>query len=290
MNKLDIIKQTRSISSNTLLETLKKLLQSDKKISEAYFRDQWLESLRRHPEIFSDGWYNPPPNGISVLFGTEDNTRRTSFKSLRPQEYWPSDEVFLNKDQGIAMFYASPVDKNSGMIGDFGLFIYFGKKPEIQNHFKQSYNSVIEIFNNIKSDMTLSDVSKLGQAILKSKGLYSDLVSPTDPTGTNIGHLIPFSNQEMTSKEKTLFENADKDWILYKDMLSKKRKFLNSTEQLKIKAPMAITIEPRPQNISDSQIPMTLFHTIALFKENGKKELLTDFEKFFKLAEMEYMF
>lgn len=54
-----------------------------------------------------------------------------NYKSLRPVEMHPRNDIMLNKQTGIIYVYASPVDKKTGMIGDWGMTIYFGRDPEI---------------------------------------------------------------------------------------------------------------------------------------------------------------
>ena len=71
IDKLAICKQTRKVSSDSLLRTLTKALGTNDPISESQFRDFWLSELRTHKELFPDGWYTPPPHGIGVLFGNQ---------------------------------------------------------------------------------------------------------------------------------------------------------------------------------------------------------------------------
>lgn len=85
-NKFPILKAIRQKNSQALKEALKKVLNSEK-ISELEFKKVWLENLEKNPEIFSKGWYEPPPDGIIVLFGDEQNIDRVSPKSIRPEEF-----------------------------------------------------------------------------------------------------------------------------------------------------------------------------------------------------------
>jgi hypothetical protein len=72
-------------------------------------------------------------------------------------------------------------------------------------------------------------------------------------------------------------------------MISKKRKFVNTVEDLKIKPPMAITIEPRSKIKGKKESPLISFHAIMLIKEKGNRELLTNYDRIFKLTGMNYM-
>lgn len=111
-SKLDICKKTRELASRSLYKTLEELLRSGKLVSEKDFRDVWLKNIRKNPTVFPDGWYLPPPHGTAVLFGTDEDMKRINTASLRPQEYWPNDDMYLDRNKGIMMLYFSPVDKN----------------------------------------------------------------------------------------------------------------------------------------------------------------------------------
>jgi len=115
----------------------------------------------------------------------------------------------------------------------------------------------------------------------------SDLASPSDPTGTNTGHTIPATFENWKYDEISLLKSAT--WVDASTMISKKRKFINAKEELLIKKGTAFTIEPRPVIPNNPDIPMVWFHTIALFKQDSTKELLTGFDKLFTLTGMDYM-
>lgn len=72
-------------------------------------------------------------------------------------------------------------------------------------------------------------------------------------------------------------------------LLNTKRKFLNAFEETVIEPGLAFTIEPRALPKERSNIPTIYFHTIAIFKQNGQKELLTNFDEIFRLVGMDYM-
>jgi hypothetical protein len=287
MNKLLICKKTREIAADTLKTSLEKLLSKNKPISEIGFASAWLLELRRHKEIFPDGWYIPPPSGIAVLFGRDDEFSRINFTSVRPENYWPRKDVLLDLNNGIIMAYASPVDKKTGIIGDFEMTIYFGKNPQIIDHFKKNLQIVNELFSFAQIGMTLSDIATKGHKIIKGKGLSNSIFSINDSTSTNIGHTIPFSYESRTGSEFKVFKNGTWENICL--MISKKREFLNNIAEFKIRPGMAFTIEPRLKSSNNSKLPLSSFHAIALFHKNGEKELLTNFDKIFRLAGMDYM-
>lgn len=290
MNKeLQIIKKTRKFASDTLLKTLEDVLRSGEQISELGFKKKWLENLRANAQIFPEGWYMPPPDGITVLFGDEDNPDRINFDSLRQEKYWPKDNSLLNAGNGLATFYTSCVDKNSGLIGDFGLTVYFGKNPKIIEHFINTHNLIKDIYYFIRVGMELREVTNYAHNSMHKKGMFSELLSPSDPTGTNIGHTIPYSYEDPLDEELSIIQNGRNDWKAFCKLISVKRKFLNRAEQFNIKAGMAFTIEPRPLSQKDPTLPMVLFHSVVLIHDDGSKELLQEFDSIFELTGMDYL-
>lgn len=289
MDKLQIIKSTRKTAANTLLKTLDSSLKTNSQVSEIRFRDEWLKELRKHPEIFQNGWYDPPKFGMAVLFGSSDNLQRVNMDSLRNEKYWPKSENFLDKENGMAYFFASPVDKLTGIIGDFGINVYFGKNPEIINHLKVCYKIDKEISEKIQIGMKFSEIAKFAQALLIKKGLVSNIVSSTDPVGVNIGHTIPNIFEGWTEEEIKILRNAESDWIKFKNLIRKKRIFVNEVEVFKVDVDMAFTIEPRIIIPSRPNLPMVSFHTIVAIDSRGNKELITEYDRIFRLAGMNYL-
>ena len=285
--KLEICKKTREIAAKTLYQSLKELLESKKRISEIDLRDEWLLELRKHKEIFPEGWYNPPPLGFIILFGDKNHIQRLYLKSARPVEFWPKDNIYLDQKEGVASMYFSPVNKQAGIIGDFGLTVYLGSNKDIKKHLCKVFNITKEIFNYIKLEMKFSDICKFAINIAGKNDLTNDIVSISDPSNTNIGHTIPAIYEEWTNQEKKNLKTRNIEVLA--NTISKKRKFLNLVEQTKVQPGMAFTIEPRLLDKKDRKLPMAYFHTIVLIKENGQKELLTGFNDIFRLTGMNYM-
>ncbi|MBI2074779.1 MAG: M24 family metallopeptidase [Candidatus Levybacteria bacterium] len=286
-DKLEACKKTRIIAADSLYKALKDLLSQDKQISEVDLRDHWLLEMRKHEEIFPDGWYIPPPHGIIVLFGTDKDTSRTKFKSARPDKWWPRNDIFLNKQNGIILLYASPVDKDTGIIGDFELTLYLGQNEELNNYLKTCLLLNYEIFDHIKVDMQLLDIAQYAEKLYKKYNLVNNVLSTTDSAVINVGHTIPFSYEDMDENEKQQFQS--KEWSTVCSLISHKRVFVNKQESFTIKPDMAVTIEPRATAINQPNLPLVMFHTITLFKENGEKELLTNFDEILKLCGMGYL-
>ncbi|MDO8639510.1 MAG: M24 family metallopeptidase [bacterium] len=287
MNNQQICKKTRRISSDALHTSLKNLLKKDKPFSEVDLRDYWLLELHKEHSIFQDGWYIPPPHGIGILFGTPDYKSRQNYKTLRLQRMWPDKNIMLDKKNDLVYAYSSAVDKQTCIIGDFGLSIYFGKNRKIIKHFKQVFETNKIIFEYLKTGMKISDITKYALKVINKKGLVNNIVSTSDPTNTNIGHSIPGIYEGWTSEEKDEMSSGNSQIIA--DTISKKRVFVNIKEQTIVKPGMAFTIEPRLLDLKNKEIPLVSFHTIILIRKNGRKELLTNFEKIFRLVGMDYM-
>jgi hypothetical protein len=289
INNLDACRLTRKIAANSLYETLQKVLGSNNPISELEFRDLWLVNLRKHEEIFPDGWYLPPPYGIGVLFAADKNLERIRFKTLRAEEFWPRKDIFLDRNNGFILLYCSPVDKETFTIGDFGLNIYLGKNTKIQHVLKKHFDLTNEVFKFAAIGMKLSEINNFATNLFQENDFTNDWwVSTTDPTGTNYGHTIPGTENSWTNAELEVLKGVN-GWETKLKVINKKRKFINASEQTIIKPGMAITIEPRVIKKIDSTLINVYFHTTTLFRENGEKEWLTDFDSIFKLSGMDYL-
>lgn len=287
--KIAICKTTRKIASDSLHKTLQKVLSSKQSISELAFANLWLSELRKYKTIFPEGWYTPPPHGIGVLFGTPDKNSRVNYKTLRAEDMWPKETIFLNDTNNTAYLFVSPVDKKTGIIGDFGMTIYVGTDKKIQNHFKTCLQINKEVFGFIQPGMMFSHVYNLAEDVFKKHNVTNEVTSVTDPTGKDIGHTIPSSDNDWSGEELTIIKSPITPWETIKNMISKKRIFINSDERTKCKNGMAFTLEPRLTNRKDQNIPMASFHTIVLIKENGEKELATGFDEIFELVGMDYV-
>lgn len=288
--KLKICKIIRQFAAKSLAIALKKLLKQKKPISEIDLRDTWLLELRKNKNIFPDGWYIPPPHGITVLFATDNNFGRMRFKSLRKEESWPRNDIFLDKKNGFVLLYCSPVDRQTGIIGDFCLNIYFGKNNKIKDLLKKELFIIKQTFKLIKIGMRLSDLYFLVDNILKKNKLTNEWwISSTDPSGINYGHTVPMTNTSWSNKELEILRNGEKNWQETLTLISKKRKFINRFEKTVIQSGTVITLEPRVCLQNHKDIPSAFFHTMILFRKNGEKELLTNFAEIFKIVGMDYL-
>ena len=284
-HKLDVCKRTRMFAAASLHSVLSKMLSSEEPITELSLNEEWLAEMRKSDSIEKDGWYIPPKNGIGVIFATDESCARLHHKSLRKMESQAGIELDIEK--GMAYVYASPVDRETHIIGDFGMTFYLGKNPAIINHLKKCLDINREIFASIKAGMNLSEVQRLGMEIIGKNHVSNDVVSVTETDSTSIiGHTIPASYEEWTAEEIKIMQES---WTTAKDLISNKRKFLSGAERLRLKNGMAITIEPRLIGMKDKKIPMASYHSIAVLHADGTKDLLENFSDIFDLTNMNYM-
>jgi len=286
--RLHICKTTRESASRSLYDVLSNLLSKDEPISEKVLRDKWLEDMRKNKEIYEDGWYNPPEHGMGVIFGADQDSEKSRLNHNSLRNMVPSDNIYLDRDKGIVYVYAGPVDRESGIIGDFGMTLYFGKNSEIINHLKSCYALNKDIFEFMDTGKSFEDIYEHSDNILKQRSLTNDVHCVTDSSATTtFGHTVPASYEHWTDTELQAFKTGS--WNQIKDAINYKRKYIKPGEKLEIKPGMAITIEPRPQIIDRPDIPMLSFHNIAVFHEDGTKELLMNFNEIFRISGMDYM-
>ncbi len=281
--KLNTLKTTRKIASETLFLALRDLLSKDKPISEIDLRDRWLEELRKHKAIYPDGWYITPAFGTVVIFATDKdgNKSRLNYESFR--KVCLRNDIFLDRKRGLVYVYASPVDRKTGIIGDFGITIYFGSNKAIIKNLKRTLKLNQSIFSSVKVRSSFSNIFSNATVLMKNMGFVNKATSVTNAGKANIGHSVPFLNNKEWKNIKS------KSWEEIKDFLSLKRVFVNSQEQTLLMPGMVITIEPEVRVKKHPQIPILSYHTIGLFGEDGNKKLLTNFEEIFNLAKMDYM-
>ena len=288
--KIDICKETRAYAAESLFRVMQIILENNLEPSEWEVRDMWMKELWKNDSIFTDGWYCPPPHGIGVVIWTDqDNEQsRLNYASLRPETSRPRKDIRLNTNSGIMYVYASPVHKDTGIVGDFGMTMYFGKNKEIISHLQSCRQIVQQVFNYVEPGLTFSELAKHMKTLLTDHGLNNEIESRTSPSpADDVGHSIPFVIETLTGSESEILAGKDHDEIAH--MISRKRLFIRESTDDVIQPGMAFTIEPRPQVVNTPNIPMVSFHVICVIYEDGEKELLTNFDPIFDLVGMEYM-
>jgi Xaa-Pro aminopeptidase len=248
--------------------------------SEADLATAWLAALRRHSDLYHDGWYDPPPQGVIALFGEKhDNYNRMCQSSFRPPKMWPRAERRRNPETIVAA-YASPVQRQSNLIGDFGLSLYGGTDPAIRKHFERVLETTLAIATQAEVGMPLCDLYQLGMRHSAAQGFANNIESSSDQTGTNIGHTIPLSYASDPTCENV---KNTASFPAIREALRHGRKFVNALETQPIEPDFAITIEPR---LSTATMPNTWFHLTVVF-ENGRRRICHGFRPVFEQAGME---
>src|SRR3989344_3053806 len=95
---ISAIERTRETAASIVSSTLTNYQGK----TEQEIRDRILEEMAKCTEIFPQGWYDPPPGGVSILIGKE----RMAFDSLRKPEYWTRAEIRYNAGEPV-MIYVS---------------------------------------------------------------------------------------------------------------------------------------------------------------------------------------
>jgi hypothetical protein len=252
------INQGRLLCFSALKNTLSEL--KDKaNVTEIEFRDNWLNKISLNPTMTKQGWYSPPPFGMAVLSAEDNKPGRINFQSLRDKENFPSDRI-INWETNLIYVYASNIDMELGLAGDFGTTLYFGNNPLVIEHFKNCYQAVKKILLFLEKTNSSVELFNKSQDIFFELGLQNCIVSYTDKEPLDLGHSIPLIE---TSWLKTKEVNS-----LTIDFMKNQRKFLNSSVDWDLNAVEQFTIEPRLKVINDKDLPQISFHYLVSKKNS----------------------
>lgn len=272
-SQLSKIEQTR-IAASDILPTV--LSESSGK-SELNIRNEITTEVAKHEEIFPEGWYAPPPMGVSVLCDEAPFTR-LQYETLRDEQYFPSADQYL-REGSVTVLYMSPVDRSTGLIGDIGLSLYPGSNSEIQDHIKTCHDLLIDAASMANVDMRFSELySKIMDLFAVNGKKIGWMTTWHDPLGVNLGHTVPGSYGESPLRET--FEDT-------KEAIRSSRLYINQTETFAIPPTCAFTVEARLTDLEE-KMPNVLFHTIVVF-ENGERKILTNFDNIFQAVGMHYI-
>ena len=272
------IRRTRLSAANALAEGLSSHVNTP--FSEAELLAAWHSELKKNDQLAAEGWYVPPPTGMSVLIGKPDSFDRMRYDSLRHEATWPRDEHRFG-DRHLMYAYASPFDRCSGLMGDIGVTLYNGDEPSIQSHLSTCLKVTIGIAGYAKVGMQLSELFEYGMQVITETGLSNNTFSLTDPDGLDVGHTIPFSDSGLTKEERSCLDEGAHEDIC--KLLSSRRHFLNRNENRRISPTMAFTVEPR---LASRSLPLVSFHVLVLFCE-GRKAIVSGFGRLFEVFGMD---
>jgi hypothetical protein len=286
VTRITAMERTRAMAARTLAEALRELLEQPDTFSETELRDAWLERMRAEGDAYDDGWYTPPPHGIILLFATGADPARLQHVNYRAQETWSREDIMFDREDGLIYAYASPVDRATGIIGDFGVTLYWGKDQEVQEHLAGCLELDQAVAQGVAPDMKLSQVTQRCEELLKARGWRNTVLSLNDPTGVNIGHTIPAVAEGWSAEERAIIDGGS--WEQAAKLISSGRLFMNLVEEARAEEVVAFTIEPRPSVDGRPDLPGTAYHTICVV-ESGQKRLVTNFDELFELVGMDYM-
>jgi hypothetical protein len=274
---VEVIAATRRAAVESLCDVLRSSLEANP--SEAEIRDRWHAGLRANPRLLPEGWYAPPPHGIAVLVGRpEDGFARSGVPSFRAEQAWPSPQQRL--DRGCLLTaYASPIDRDTGLIGDIMATIYRGEEQGLLEHIQNVRQTTQAIVDMAEAGMSFKDLYRVGLGIIEQRGMSNAIVGINDPTGTNIGHTIPWSTEPPTPEERELLNSGDSRAIAA--LVSSKRIFVNSVESFTIPETGAFSVEPRLS--APGGQPTVAYHIVVAFEE-GRKHVIDELEPLLQIA------
>lgn len=273
---VDAIIQTRKISAEIAASALSDIDGE----SEFQVAKKLISEMKNRNEIFPTGWYDPPPAGIGVLFD-QKSFGRLHYDSLRNPSYWPSKEYRFEKES-VGMIYISPVNRETGMLGDIGLTVYKGENEKIKQHVKAVHDAVFEVAQRTEVGMKFSEVCLLARKLFRDKFKMTRWVAiSSDPNQTmNLGHTVPGTFDDNFSL-KNRFEEI-------RESIRTKRIHLVDTENFEIPKTCAFTVESRLEDANNPELPSVYFQFIVCFKE-GQKLILENFRDIFQVLKMDYM-
>jgi hypothetical protein len=225
-------------------------------VSESAFSLAWRKRLSSRSELSDGGWYDPPPGGVAVLFGTGENPRRVNFGSLRDPANYPSD-IAIDWSDGLLYAYCSPVDLRSGMAGDFALTLYCGQRAEIRAHIANCYAATREVLSCIAPSTQSDEIFRAAEEIFTSRDLFNAVESVTDTAVLDLGHSIPVvATHGSSHTDRTLSAALRKEY-------SHSRRFINKHDRWPLASATQFTIEPQLRSRRSPSLPQVSFHYVV---------------------------
>jgi hypothetical protein len=273
--------ETRQIALEVTCEVLDGFRQG----SEVDFHNSLKQALAARPELMHEGWYSPPPAGIGILFAKASDTSRSKYTTFRDEPYWAKPEYTLS-DETVGMIYMSPVDKQSGMIGDLGFSFYRGKDQRIRDHLVNTLMALEEVVEHTKVGLEFREVARFANTTFQKAALDSRVVTQVASVGINVGHTIPWSHEAQTKDEMNTLQTGTTHEI--NELIRHKRRMVDEAESFVVPETIAFTIETRVVSAKHSELPNVHFHFIVVF-QNGKKQVLSGFNQIFDTLGMNYI-
>ncbi|MBF8185321.1 M24 family metallopeptidase [Nonomuraea sp. K274] len=275
--RIAAIQRARRIAAATLAKAIR---EEAPKLSELSLCTRWGQLLADHEELLSEGWYQPPPNGISALIGTPPDFKRMSYVSLRHEATWPRADITLGGNS-IMYAYCSPVDRETKMIGDLGITLYNGADSRIKDHLAACFDITAQVAAYAEVGMELRELYRFAADLIDKAALANETFSTTDQSGgVDVGHTLPWSFNQPTSEEQQALDSGD--LLVIARTISDARHFLNAEEGQRILPTMGFTVEPR---MAGPEYPLASFHVLVTFTD-GVKRIHADFSELLDLFDM----
>lgn len=247
-------------------------------LSEVQFAAAIITQMQSNRDLHSEGWYAPPPAGVSALFSGSKNFDRLRYDNLRKQEYWPQDGWKLEAESA-GFIYASPIHRLSGAIGDFGMTVYRGQNNDVRSHLASCLTVLEQAADYAQIGMEFRELHEFAQRSFANANLHNArTVTLTDSTGTNLGHTIPWSYEAPSAEEAKVISYGSLAPL--RQLISSKRVHVNSIERFKIPANVAFTLEARLESSEEPTMPNTFYHLIVTFQD-GTKRVCGNFNEVF---------
>ncbi len=238
------------------------------------FAATWLSLLRQVPFVSKNGWYDPPPMGLSVLAATDQDLGRNRFRSLRDPAYWPSARV-IDWVSGVLYAYCSPVDLNSGLMGDFAITLYFGNRPKIVDHFRKAHDATARVLECLRPGMSSRELFLHSQVVFTEAGLNNSVHSITDATPVDLGHTLVSHNGLCHDAHGNITPAI-------KTSLSTRRQFVNATDDWQLTPGLPFTIEPQLVSSSQGDLPKVSFHYLVTIEKDNAVTILMESDHYWK--------
>jgi hypothetical protein len=265
------IERARSLGAQCFLETFGGENPWDSRLTESDIAQRWLGHMKRCSDLLPGGWYQPPPGGLAVLIGEAPKFKRLEYESLRDESSWPRNDIPLLPGS-LVYAYASPVDRETGLIGDLGFTLYSGPDERLQEYLRTCLRVTLDVARYAEPGMALCDLYTYADSRITGAGFRNQTPSSTDPGAMNVGHTVPWSYPSGAPDVDL------SDMVSLRDQIRTSRLFLNSRNTTPIGRDMTFTVEPR--FISDNY-PMCGYHVIVSFTD-GVRDISTCFREIFE--------
>jgi hypothetical protein len=253
------LNEGRRLAFETFRATLLDLLGRDG-VTEVRFRNEWQQRLRDQPQLSTNGWYDPPPEGIAVFFGHDDADPPFAFTSLRPPSFWPAERT-INWRRGLMYGYCSPVNLPDGMPADFGVTLYFGNDPSVRQHFKRALSTTRQLLRELTPKTSSRTLFRWSESLFREAGMRNNVESVTNSVPVDLGHSLPLIREPQLKNGRRLTEAG-------RDVVQRGRLFISESSDWPLSLAKRITIEPNLISVTNPRLPQVSPHYVAVIADD----------------------